>query len=37
VSRTGKAYAPIVVQGMLAVSWPAVERGIAAYESRKAS
>jgi DNA invertase Pin-like site-specific DNA recombinase len=35
ISRTGKAFAPIVVQDMLAVSWPDVERGIAAYEARK--
>jgi hypothetical protein len=32
----GDAYAPIVVQGMLEVSQPDVERGVAAYEERLA-
>jgi hypothetical protein len=36
VSRTGDAYAPIVVQGMLEVSQPDVERGVAAYQERLA-
>jgi len=34
-SKKGTPFGTLVVQRMLAVSWPEIERGIAAYEARK--